>query len=205
MGKQINYYMDYESFLKLAERAISEGCMILKNDHTEKPQQPQNNVSAITEDWMRYYFYLPELAELKYKKSKDGQYYIIDNSASELTLALIEAGFSKKHEGRNGLPCINIARLYIPTGVWLDGEWHPRSERITKVYNKLARFARKLAPRTAIEIDDIVFDDENNALPVKKEATALVSPECLGWRNQGYELYWLLAAKERYEKYCKTK
>lgn len=203
MGKQINYYMDYESFLKLAERALSEGCMILKNDYTEEQQQPQNNVSAITEDCMRYYFYLPELAELQYR-SIGGRYYI-DNRANKLTLALIEAGFSKKHEGRNGLPCINIARLYIPTGVWVDGVWYQRSERITTVYSKLARFARKLAPRTAIEIDDIVFDEENNALPVKKEATALVSPECLGWRNQGYELYWLLACKERYEKYCKTK
>lgn len=204
MGKQINYYMDYESFLKLAERALSEGCMILKNDHTEEPQQPQNNVSVVTEDWMRYYFYLPELAELKYKRFKDGQYYI-DNGANELTLALIEAGFSKKHEGKSGLPCVNIARLYVPTGVWLEGEWHQRSERITKVYNKLARFARKLAPRTAIEINDVVFDQENNAQPVKKEATAWVSPECLEWRKQGYELYWLLASKERYEKYCKTK
>lgn len=204
MGKQINYYMDYESFLKLAERALSEGCMILKNDCTEEPQQPPNNVSVVTEDWMRYYFYLPELAEIEYKRSKGGLYYI-DNRANELTLALIEAGFSKKHNGRNGLPFVNIARLYIPTGVWIDGVWHQRSERITTVYNKLARLARKLAPRTSIEIDDVAFDEKNNALPAKREATAWVSPECLEWRNQGYELYWLLASKERYEKYCKTK
>lgn len=196
MGKQVNYYMDYESFLKLAERALSEGCMILKNDHTEEPQQPQNDVSAITEDCMRYYFYLPELAELQYKRSQGGQYYI-DAVSNKLTLALIEAGFSKKSSGRNGrLPCVNIARLYIPTGVWLDGVWYQRSDRITSVYNKLARFARKLAPRTTIEIDDIVFDEKSNVLPVKKEATAWVSPECLEWRHQGYELYWLLASKE---------
>ena len=103
MGKQINYYMDYESFLKLAERALSEGCMILKNDYTEEPQQPQNNISVVTEDWMRYYFYLPELAELKYKRSKDGQYYI-DNGANELTLALIEAGFSKNMREKADYP-----------------------------------------------------------------------------------------------------
>ena len=54
-------------------------------------------------------------------------------------------------------------------------------------------------------MDYIVFDEKSNVLPVKKEATAWVSPECLEWRHQGYELYWLLASKERYEKYYKTK
>lgn len=31
MGKQINYYMEYASFLKLAQVALEEGCLILKN------------------------------------------------------------------------------------------------------------------------------------------------------------------------------
>lgn len=204
MGKQINYYMDYESFLKLAELALSEGCMILKNAHTPEPQQPQNDTSIVTEDCMRYYFYLPELAELEQKKDMYGNYYI-NNIGNKLTLALIEADFSKKHKGKDEAPFVNDARLYIPTGNYrLDGVLYQRSEQITVIYDKLARLARKLAPRTTIEIDDIIFDDDNNATPAKVQCKVWASPKCLEWRKQGYELYWLLVSKERYEKYCEA-
>ena len=206
MGKQINYYMDYESFLKIAELALSEGCLILKNTHTPEPQQPQNDTSIVTEDCMRYYFYLPELAELEYKKDMFGTYYI-NNVGNKLTLALIEAGFSKNHGGEdtNKPPSVNIARLYISTGNFRsNGVLYQRSERIKEIYDKLARLARKVAPRTTLEIDDVIFDEDNKATPTKVQCKVYASSKCLEWRKQGYELYWLLAAKERYEKYCKT-
>ena len=202
MGKQINYYMDYESFLRLAELALSEGCLILKNAHTAEPQQPQNDISIITEDCMRYFFYLPELAELDQKQDMYGNYYI-NNVGNKLTLALIEAGFSKYHSGKD--TSVNIARLYIPTGNYRsNGVLYQRTERITKIYNKLARLARKLAPRTTLEIDDVIFDEDNKATATKVQCKVYASSKCLEWRTQGYELYWLRDAKERYEKYCKT-
>ena len=32
MGKQINYWMDYDSFLLLAQKALDLGCRIVKED-----------------------------------------------------------------------------------------------------------------------------------------------------------------------------
>ena len=32
MGKQINYWMDYDNFLLLAQKAIDLGCTIVKED-----------------------------------------------------------------------------------------------------------------------------------------------------------------------------
>lgn len=204
MGKQINYYMDYESFLKIAELALSEGCLILKNAHTPEPQQPQNDISIVTEDCMGYYFYLPELAELEYAVDNFGKYYI-KTVGNGLSLSLIEADFSKNHNGKdNEKPFVNIARLYIPTGNYRsNGVLYQRSERITAIYDKLARLARKVAPRTTLEIDDVIFDEDNKATPTKVQCKVYASSKCLEWRKQGYELYWLLASKERYEKHCK--
>ena len=33
MGKQINYYMEYEAFLTIAMTAIDLGCLIVKKDN----------------------------------------------------------------------------------------------------------------------------------------------------------------------------
>ena len=32
MGKQINYWMDYDSFLLVAQRAVDLGCTVVKED-----------------------------------------------------------------------------------------------------------------------------------------------------------------------------
>ena len=76
MGKQINYYMDYESFLQLAQTALDAGCLILKGVYTEEKQNPCEDISVITPDCNRYYFYLPELGNVAYKIDSRGLYYI---------------------------------------------------------------------------------------------------------------------------------
>lgn len=203
MGKQVNYYMDYESFLKIAQAALDEGCLILTKKHTPEPPIPHNSISAITEDQTSYYFYLPELGELEYGIDKFGNYYV-QTVGAPLSIATIEASYSKYHDKTNGdAPFENYARLYIQTGYYKNHEWIPRSERITKVYDKLAGMARKLAPSTTVEADDIDYNDAGGVEPVKRTYKAYISPMCLEWRSQGYELYWLLASQERYRKYIK--
>ena len=131
--------MDYERFLQVAQAAIDSGCLILRRQRSKQIPVPYADISAVTPDCASYYFYLPELGDLVYKTDQQGNYYI-DYGFNPLGLALIEAGFSP-HPGKT-------ARLYVMTGFYdRDGQWVPRSQRITKVYEKLARKARKLAQK----------------------------------------------------------
>ena len=202
MGKQINYYMDYESFLKVAQAALDEGCLIIRDESKPEPPKPSNDLSVITEKWMRYGFYLPELADLEYGIDSSGNFHV-NKSFNQLSLAVIEASFSKKLIGKgDGTPFVSTARLYIPTGNYIkDGEWNARSERITKIYNKLARLVKKMAPSISLEVDDIDYNEEENVVQIKRPYKAYISPACMEWRNQGYELYPLLASQKRYQQY----
>ena len=139
MGKQVNYHMNYESFLVLAQTALDAGCLIIRGDHTDEKPEPAADLSGVTRDCDRYFFYLPELADLSYKIDMYGKHYLA-YCGEPLELAVIEAGYSR-------FPA-NTARLYVITGYYdSDGQWIPRSERLTKVYEKLARKARKVAQK----------------------------------------------------------
>ena len=190
MGKQINYYCDFDTFLKIAEAALNEGCLILKNKHTSQQQIPQNSLSAVTEDCACYYFYLPELAQLEQAQDVDGNYYV-KTSANLSALSLIEAGFSQKFDESNRHGAyVGRARIYIPTDVYCaNGERILRSERLTKTYEILARIVRRLCPSVEISHND----DISTAKPYK----AYISPTCLTWREQGFELFDLLVPKKR--------
>lgn len=138
MGKQVNYYMNYESFLQVAQTALDAGCLIIRRDHTDEKQLPMADISAVIPECNFYYFYLPELGELEYKTDIYGKYYL--NASGKLELAIIEAGFSKHPADQ--------ARIFITTGYYDEYEkWIPRSERLTKVYEKLARKAKKVAQK----------------------------------------------------------
>ena len=63
MGKQINDYIGYEDFLKVAEQAVKSGCKILKKEHGKIVRG--NSSEMLTPDSNRYYFYLPEAGELE--------------------------------------------------------------------------------------------------------------------------------------------
>lgn len=63
MGKQINYYMEYEAFLTIAMTAIDLGCLIVKKDNETGKIISSSDISIVTQDTIRYYFYIPK-AEL---------------------------------------------------------------------------------------------------------------------------------------------
>ncbi len=199
MGKQINYYMDYESFLKVVQIALDEGCMLLHTDHTPKPQKPTTDIE-MTKEHTSFKLYLPELAELKYAQDMYGNYYI-DDIFNELWIAQIEIGYSQKYDQ---LMRVNRSRIYIPTGFDdKNGIWIARSERLTKVYDKLARAVRKLAPSTTIEFDYVAKKDGRYSDPQRSQRKVYATPQCLEWRAQGYEYDELTYHRNCYREYLK--
>lgn len=139
MGKQLNYIMNYESFLHLAQTATDAGFLILRREYTKEPQLPSSDFSVITPECRSYWFYLPELAELTFKTNNNGLYYP-DYGFNPLGLAMMEAGFTQNASER--------ARIYVMTGFYDEnGQWIARSDQMTKAYTKIERKARKLAER----------------------------------------------------------
>lgn len=201
MGKQINYYMDYESFLKVAQTALDEGCLILSTEHTPEMQVPCSDLSIISEEHLRYYFYLPELGELTHGKDNFGNYYV-KYGFSDCALCMIEAGFSRKTEDAKGKSIVRN-RLYVMTGYYRNGEWIARPERLEKVYNKLVRAAKKVAPRTGIEYDAVDLKDGRYGAPYKDIFKEYISAECMRWYEEGYEIPMLKHLKEQYATYLR--
>lgn len=60
LGRQVNYWMDYENFLIVAQTALDEGCIIIKEDKEQKKVLQSRDISIVTSDCKYYYFYLPE-------------------------------------------------------------------------------------------------------------------------------------------------
>ena len=137
MGKQINYYMEYESFLIVAQKALEFGAVILKRTSEGKILQ-SSDISIITPDYGRYVFYFPEFAPLVIHDLENGQQKF-DCFATASGNAMIEAGFSRC-EGRT----INRARLYIQSGYCRNSDYISRSEEMTSVFHKLVRLVKKL-------------------------------------------------------------
>ena len=181
MGKQITYYMERESFLVLAQAALDEGLLILKNKYTEKPQEPCRDLSVI-DDCTEYFFYLPEIAPLTHAHTAYG--YYVKSYSYPSCLAIIEAGYSKKAD------IIHESRIYVQTGDYNEDEWIPRPEKITKIYNKLVRKVKKLAP-----YKELVFYGENGE-ELPSDRKEYLSPECLQWRREGCELEYLARWKK---------
>ena len=134
MGKQVNYTMDYPAFLQLAKYALELGCMIIRNDHTEEPSFPSKDISMVVPECSHYLFYCPALFpldQITHSQDSAGKYYIADTFSSLFSLSIISAGFY---------------RIYVTTGFFNNaGEWVPRPDKLTQIYDKIARKARKLA------------------------------------------------------------
>ncbi len=136
MGKQINYYIGYNEFLSVAQAALDCGSVIYRKSFEKGKWQLSKgtDINIIDENCRSYYFYLPEAGEFIEASDKTG-------------LNSIEAGFS--------IPSGNTiyrSRLYVETGRYNDkGECIYRSEKITRIYNKLVRVVKKIAPYTEVE------------------------------------------------------
>ena len=147
MGKQINYYMGYDEFKMLAEQAIKSGCIIVKKENGKFVRG--NSVEIITQDCNKYYFYLPEAGDLEVQMNGDYKFIGGYNSSGNV---VIEASYSiVNHEEKK----IHRARLFSITGYDdKNGNSIGRPECIKKLYDKLVRIVKKLAPYTEF-VDEI--------------------------------------------------
>lgn len=176
MGKQINYYIGYEDFIKLAEQAVKNGCIILKKEHGKYVRD--NSVRIITQDCNRYYFYIPEAGVLELQMHDDNEFIGGYNSSGNV---VIEASYSiVKPEQKT----ISRGRLFSITGYYdKDKNWINRPECVEKLYNKLVRVVKKIAPYTEI-VDEIISTSSEDYLKTKE------------WKHKEYITKELLCLKE---------
>ena len=167
MGKQINYYMEYECFLKVAQKALELGCIILKRTPDGRILQSKE-LSVITPDYGRYVFFFPQFGPLVIRNLEDGRQKL-DGFATASGNAIVEAGFSR-FEGRT----ITRARLYIQSGYYQDQEYIPRSSEMSSVYEKMVRIVKKFTGY--MEIPGKAYKE-------------YISPQCMNLiENGGYQI-----------------
>jgi len=187
MGKQINYWMDYDSFVLLAQKALDLGCVIVKEDFSTGTIQKSTDTSVITQDSINYYFHLPEAGILETEMINGKEKLKRAYCASGNTI--IEAGYSHIWTDRKPKR-ISRARLFCISGYYAeDGEYIPRPDCLTKVYNNLARYVKKLAPYT--ELMDTIFStkDETYGQEIEYKHKEYITDKCLNLRNnEGYKL-----------------
>lgn len=136
MGKQINYYMGFKDFIKVAQFALDLGCVICREENKKIICSDQINI--VTPSVKRYFFYLPEAGDLRVR-TENGREEIGGYNASGNVL--IEAGFSYvKHDRKT----ITRGRLFSITGYYDEsGNWMERPECVKKAYDKIARKVKK--------------------------------------------------------------
>lgn len=168
MGKQINYWMGYEDFLQIGQAALEQGCIIIRS--VSWKLEYGRNMDMITKSEHNYYFYVPEAGNVTGRTVpfKDSQG--IGNYSAEGN-TVIQAGYSLRNDEKREL-CRN--GLFVISGYYdSDGEYVPRPMCVTKVYNKLVRIVKKVAPYT--ELTDTYISMKEEDYLQKKE-----------WRHKEY-------------------
>lgn len=184
MGKQINYWLEFDNFKVLAQKAVDLGCEIVREDLSkyDKAQVTvSRNIDIITEEKGAYYFFhLPEAGKFNIFELEYGQR--VDHGFTESANSIIEAGFSRVLTDEKR---IIGARLYLSTGYYdANNEFIYRPDCIVRVYNSLARFVKKLAPYTEITRKTGRLDGSG-----EYKTKEYISPFCLDLlNNEGYSL-----------------
>lgn len=184
MGKQINYWMEYDSFLLVAKKALDLGCTIFREDIKQGTLCSGKDLNVIIKENNQYYFYLPQAGEICITES--GNRKTIRRFGGNENV-IIEAGYSYVRD----IPQKEMlrARLYCSTGYYdSSGKFIYRPECLTKVYDSLARYVKKIAPYT--EITDIIVSsrDEDYGQKRERKHKEYITDFCLEKRNSGYKL-----------------
>lgn len=129
MGKQINYWMDYDNFLLVAQKAVDLGCTVVKEDLKLGRVVESKDISSITpygtSNYPNYCFHLPEAgAEVLAVNGKE----YLDDGYTTAGNSLIEAGYSSIINEPTGVAGtrrkkeIHRARIYCITGYYDENE-----------------------------------------------------------------------------------
>lgn len=144
MGKQIAYYMEYDAFLNIAECALKLECLIVREDKATGKVILSSDISVVTQDTNRYYFYIPTAGILKTKVCDNREF--VDQGYNETGNATIEAGFSNYDPDKK---IIRSGRLYSQTGYYdQNDEFIYRPKIVDDIYKQLVRKVKKTAPYT---------------------------------------------------------
>ena len=147
MGKQINYYMDYDSFLIVAQKALDLGCEIIRENLFRGTVERSRSIDIVTREGRNYYFHIPEAGHAEVTTMFGKERLITGYTASGISI--IEAGYSFISTEES---FIRPARLFCITDYYDEkGLLIKRPECVTKVYNTLVRCVKKVAPYTEIE------------------------------------------------------
>ena len=171
MGKQISFFIEYDLAVMLAEKAIEYGCKIIINDAVNGIVTESDTTDIISEKFGVYYFHVPEAG--KYGVIESGDRKTIDAGYNKSGITLIEFTPTvfcneEKELHRGRLFCISD---YYDE----EGRVIKRPDCVTKVYNALSRYVKKIAPYT--EVEHYVF---NTMYSGKKFTTKkYISKECL--------------------------
>ena len=178
MGKQINYYMEYDSFILLAKKAIELGCEIIP--FSDEVIKREYSPDLIKKDNLSYCFHVPEAGEYETEQHNGKEYVVRGYSASGSTI--IEAGFSFINSKEK---FITRSRIYCITDYYdADGNLIKRPDCVTKAYDSLSRYVKKLAPYTELAYRPA------NLLYDKAKRKIYITPQCLDLvREHDYGLH----------------
>ncbi|MBR6185057.1 MAG: hypothetical protein IKQ41_02245 [Clostridia bacterium] len=184
MGKQLNYYMEYDRFLLLAKKALELGCEIIRDEHTDEIQRGFS-LDLITPELIFYYFRVPQAGDIITGIDMYGKQYV-KGSYSSNGSCLIEAGFSAIWETEK-LICSN--RLYSSSGYYDENKaFVGRPECTDKVYKNLVRYAKKIAPKNEIVIKQLGAQDITNLPGIELKEKFYMTDYCLQLQRKGFIL-----------------
>ena len=173
MGKQINYWLGYEDFLKIAQAALDCGCIIIKKVSGKLIYK--RSLDIVTEHEHNYWFYVPEAGVLSGNTLPFNDNDIQGYSPAGNTL--IEAGFSFRNDKSK---TITRSRLFVISGYYDEqGEYISRQEYVTKTYNKLVRIVKKVAPLTELTDKYVSANDSAYLQEVEWKHKEYITPEYL--------------------------
>ena len=169
MGKQINYWLGYEDFLKIAQAALDCGCIIIKKVSGKLVYG--QTLDIVTEHEHYYWFYVPEAVQ---------SYLPAGNT-------VIEASFSFRNDKSK---TITRSRIFVISGYYDEqGEYVSRPECVTKVYTKLVRVVKRVAPLTELTDKYISTKDDTYLQELEWRHKEYITPEYLNLKeSNNYKL-----------------
>lgn len=194
MGKQVEYWMDYDSFLLVAQKAIDLGCSIVRQDLRSGKVTEGNDIGIVTRVCTRYYFHLLEAGDIKVNTVNGRE--LLERGYTASGNAVIEAGYSPVADEPTG-PCgnrrkkeIRRARMFCTSGYYdEEGTYVPRPTCLTKAYDSLARYVKKVAPYTDVSGRKAVRNPEASDKPVGGGDKVYITRACLDMvEQQGFRL-----------------
>lgn len=102
MGKQLNYWMDYDSFVLLAKKALELGFVIYRRKADENGKLVfGTNIDVVAKDEKDYFFHLPEAGEIVISVCNGRE--TVNHGIGKGSNAIIEAGkaFAFTPDGRH--------------------------------------------------------------------------------------------------------